>query len=766
MDARKKTGGAYFILSLALLTVFYAGGFLGFQSDALYYYSVAVSIVWDQDLDLRNQYDRPFPGSPGGTVASGQYFVDRTTGKAFTLFNPGTGILMVPMLALARGIDAVRGGRHPNPYEAYYQRFAGSTSVILTAFALLLLFSILRRYTSLGAALALPPLFLFGTNWLFYAVIFAGWSHAYALFLTAFLAWTSLRRLERRDVVSAALFGLAGGALFTTRNFGIVIFVFFAAGLAAAELRNRRSQRGGSTLAGGFAAGLGFLLGAAPQLYAFAVLHGNPFRTSFAAAAEAVKPFGFLEAEPFRVLTLSNLPYLFSNLFNLENGLFVFHPLYLAGLAGAVLLGFRERRLRLLMTAFSAAAVIFWFADAAYYDNWFHRAAGSGFGHRRFLDLLPFFLFGAALIWEKARERRWSRPAAALGASLLLSCGIVLLYDILFESKALSEAKSTLFDLSAFLLKDVKTIFIAAAFYAVFLGAMRLRGQEGSAPALVAWRKPVLIGLTLAAMIVPAVLFRPAPSWERERFLPKKGFFLMHTLTPFVDLRGREWGWPEDSERALRGEGAAIGLPAPLKKGDSLLFRLRPNFAPDDRTTLEVNLGDEILGRRPVRSGDRIYAFPVEKDFGRRKNLYLKITPPAPVSPGEPSAFFVEGRVLFEGVNDPPFGYIDAPKDIRTVVAGPAVLEGWALDDRGLGRVFAFAEPEIFLAEADLLEGTRPEIGRIFVIYPDIYRTAWKIRIDPAGPVSLRGKIVRVRVIAEDRSGNRTTLGRRIFYFQ
>jgi hypothetical protein len=766
MAAGKRSAWVYFAACLAVLTPLFLRGYLGVQSDALYYYSTAVSLVWDGDLDLRNQFDHPRADSPGGTVASGQYFVDRTTGKAFSLFNPGTGILMVPLLALARGVDAARGNRHPDPYDAYYQRCAGFTSVILTALALALLFSILRTFCSAGAALVLPPLFLLGTNWLFYAVVFAGWSHAPALCLCVVLVWAFLNYERRRNVLSAALFGLAGGALFSTRNFGIVFFLTMAVALGVLEFRRGLGGRTRNIAANASAGALFFFLGAAPQFYVFTFLHGSPFRTSLAAAARAVKPFGFLEAEPFQAIHWSNLAYLGSNLFNPENGLFAVHPLFLAGLLGAVLLRPKDARFRALMIGLWAGVFFLWLADAAYYDNWFHRAAGAGFGHRRFLDALPAFVFGAALIWEKAKENRWSRRAVALAYAILFSGATMLLYHFLFESKALFAARTSWLGLQGYLFGDVRTVAITAAAFIAILPALRTKRSPGEQPSGPTFRKPALAGLLIAAALVPVFLFRGSPTWERGRFLAKKGFFLLYTLNPSVDVRGGSWGWPEGGKRALLGSEAPIRLPSPLSRGDTLLFRLEPNFNPSAGTSLEVALDGETIGRAALQDGDRIYAFPIEKDLGARKGLLLRVDPARAVPRDAPALFVFEGRVLLKESDDPPFGHIDLPEDDRIAVSGKTILEGWALDDRDLSRIYAVGESGRVIADAERIAGARPEIGRIFVLYPDIYRTAWRIEFDPALLPDLRGRIVRLRIIAEDRAGHKTVLGGRTIYFR
>jgi len=247
----------YFFLCLAVLSFFFLSHFSGIQGDGIYYYSYTASILWDGDLDFKNQFDHPLKGDPSGTrtITSGNYFIDRTTGKAFSFFSPGTGLLMLPLTAMGRlvtslpfypspgsfsdsvspssstsstGHSILPQARPDDPFSPFFLRFAGYTSVILSSLAALFIFLILRRYLSPIVSALIPLVFLFGTNWLFYTVCFSTWSHAAAAFLAAFLIWSFLVLVEKKNLFAAGLFGLVGGFYFSTRNFSLIFFVLFS----------------------------------------------------------------------------------------------------------------------------------------------------------------------------------------------------------------------------------------------------------------------------------------------------------------------------------------------------------------------------------------------------------------------------------------------------------------------------------------------------------------------------------------------------------
>ena len=474
--------GVYFLFSLSLLTVFFVKGFKGIQGDGVYYYSYTVSILWDRDLDLKNQFDHPDPRSPAETLTRGLYSVDRKTGKAFSLFNPGTGILMLPATMTGRLLDRWSGGRHSDPFDLYYQRFGGYTAVLISALAMLILFSILKKYYSFGLAACLPFLFLLGTNWLFYTSVFAAWSHVYALFLFVCLIWTCLNFLENKNPPSALLFGLTGGMFFATRNFSLLTFLLLFLFSGYAMLKNLKTAGPRKVIVWLTLIALSFLLGSAPQLVVNTTVHGSPFRTSLQASSSAQEMFGSSAKKDFRVLEASNLQFLYSNLVNSEDGLFYFHPLYLVGLFGVLLLRHRNALFQGLVNLLLAGVFLFWFIDASYFDNWFNRAAGSGFGHRRFLDMLPFFILGAANILEWSRQRKFFRYLVFVLYSVLTAGGAVLLYQFLAHYRIFYAVKDSFFRFFQYLLVNRLALLFFSIVLLVLLSLVKAEKRARNWP--------------------------------------------------------------------------------------------------------------------------------------------------------------------------------------------------------------------------------------------------------------------------------------------
>jgi len=759
----------YFFFSLVLLSLFFVRVFNGIQGDGVYYYAYTVSILWDGDLDLKNQFDHPDPRSSGQSVTRGLYSLDKKSGRAFSLFSPGAGLLMLPATALGKLVDRLRGGRHADPFDLYYQRLAAYTAVILSALSILILFSILKRYYSFWVAALLPLLFLPGTNWLFYASVFAAWSHVYALFLFVCLIWSFLNFMEKKTAAAGLLFGLAGGLFFTTRNFSALIFLLLFFYSAYDLLKNQKTLRPRRAIGLLALTGLLFLVGSAPQLVFDLVLHGSPLRTSLQAASSAQEMFGFPAIiKDFKVLDLANLQFLYSNLFNSDDGLFYFHPFYLVGLVGALLLRHRNSLFQSLIKLLLAGVFLFWFIDASYFDNWFSRAAGAGFGHRRFLDVLPFFILGAANIFEWSLARKYMRYFTIFVYSGLTAAGGVLLYYFLAHYGKFYSVRDSFLGLYKYLLVSWAALLFCSV---VFLILLLLAKPEKESQEL-GRRSPLAILFFAALFILPVFFFRASPEHDRQRFYDKRGFFLMYSLTPHVRLTGHYWGLPENMARPMLFSSAVIELPAPIAKGDILQFKLTPLLQEGERQrVMNVYFGGESIGRTALGKGKQVCQFQVPQSRPNQRKITVAFEGG---SIGSPSALFHEGRVVFHERDDPPFGQVDLPPDKSVLGSEGIAVEGWALDDRGVRKVLIKREPLpdekeplldedglITLGEAEFQSGTRPDVEATFVLYPAIDRAGWVFQLDRLLLPEGDGRSLFIQAVAYDGQGQRARIGRR-----
>ena len=360
----------------------------GAEGDGYYAWLFARSLVYDHDVDFKNDYsicgDRWNVG------------VDRGTGHPNNNFSFGQIVFWVPALEVARVVvrlpddappDVVASCKGPRVSFVLY------LSPILGALTVFLAYLVARRFASDGAAaLAAGLVAVAGTN-LAYAGFMVSYSHVYASFAIALLFWTSLRAEERPTLARFVAVGLALGlAILQRPTEGVFVLVPLVIAL--------RLQRRGELSIGGAVARLaivaaGGLVGLVPLLVVYTYLYGGPF------VVPQGRYFMFIgHGHPWLVL------------FAPRGGLFFSAPTAWLGVVGFVL-ALRDPKLRLLFGAMLVAGAIeLYVASCAldWHESW-------GFGARRLTTLTPALVAAAAVFFE--RGRRWLRRRPARARTLL-----------------------------------------------------------------------------------------------------------------------------------------------------------------------------------------------------------------------------------------------------------------------------------------------------------------------------------------------------------
>jgi len=111
--------------------------------------------------------------------------------------------------------------------------------------------------------------------------------------------------------------------------------------------------------------------------------------------------------------------------------------------------------------------------------------------------------------------------------------------------------------------------------------------------------------------------------------------------------------------------------------------------------------------------------------------------------------------------DEAPFGSFDSPSDGSTV-RGSFALTGWALDDVGVAGVKIYRQDNenlIYIGDALLVEGARPDVEALYPTMPMSYRAGWGyMLLSYFLPDGGNGVYV-LTAIATDLSGKQTTLG-------
>jgi hypothetical protein len=120
--------------------------------------------------------------------------------------------------------------------------------------------------------------------------------------------------------------------------------------------------------------------------------------------------------------------------------------------------------------------------------------------------------------------------------------------------------------------------------------------------------------------------------------------------------------------------------------------------------------------------------------------------------------------------SQPAFGSFDTPGEGATGITGSLPVTGWALDDVGVTRVRIFrdavsgeAPDQVYIGDANLVDGARPDVQAIYPSLPFASRAGWGyLLLTNMLPGGGNGTY-RLHAYADDVDGHTTLLGSRTF---
>jgi hypothetical protein len=298
-------------------------------------------------------------------------------------YPPGVALLRLPVMALVT--DAARGGPPFTPAEHWACLALGAAALVAAA-ALTLATCRRLGVPSVWGNVAVV-LLTFGTGLYHYGTCDAGYSHVYSALLAATLMWLAVRAGTSDEPLPVLRVASLVALLLLVRTTNVVLIGSWVLACAAG---------GGGTRSPHFvlrafgAAAAGVLVG---LIVTLAVNHQMFGRFTF----------DTYPGERFHW----NEPHVLDVLGGEEFGLFRAYPVLGVALLAA-LAARRTRRAALgLALPFAAYTVL--------YGHWWTWHLGDGFGHRGFVELVPFTVpvFAAALA---ALGRRTARVVAGVGA--------------------------------------------------------------------------------------------------------------------------------------------------------------------------------------------------------------------------------------------------------------------------------------------------------------------------------------------------------------
>lgn len=345
--------------------------------DAVHHFVQLRSIVFDRDLQFRNEYVRVY-GLTGSEPGTEWIFTDLTeTGHVRNYMPVGPALLWAPVYIASAALHAAMawllGAPMPDGYERSLVLVPGAVGVLAAAGGAWFSYRLARRYAGERVALLAVVAIWLGTHALYYSLISPAYSHAASIFAVSLFCCRWLSTRGAPSIRHAAEWGGLAGLCALMRWQDAVLIA-----IPAIELATWTVPWSRRLLAVGTAA-LGWLVAFSPQMVVWTVLYGQPF-------ALPQGP-GFMQwTSPHPVAVL----------FSDNHGLLTWAPLLILSFAGLWRLVRRAPELRY---ALFVILVTSWYINAAVADWW----GGEAFGGRRFLSLFPLFALGLA-VWIDQRD--------------------------------------------------------------------------------------------------------------------------------------------------------------------------------------------------------------------------------------------------------------------------------------------------------------------------------------------------------------------------
>lgn len=344
---------------------------------------------------------------PGETAAK---YVNNTPYGPINKYFVGTALMQSPFFLLSHAY-ATFAGYKTDGYTTPYQIGVGVAGVFYACLGLWFLFGFLQRqgFSDLTASLT-SVMVLFGSNLLFYAVYEPGMSHVYSFCTVSAILYFTTGYLDSKRTKSllgaSAALGLT--ALIRPTN-AIVLFALPALtgswSRFLIELKSLLANRKHV-----------FLL----VLVGFAIASIQPSIYFFQTGLPFVWPYG---EEGFNFLK----PEIANVLFSYRRGLFVYSPILLVALFGLIL-GIRKKPFRNVWLAIFLA-VVTWIIS-----SWWMWYYGGSFGHRAFVEYIPFLSLGLALFIQGSLGSRLKKVVLSLSIPI---CALTVFQTYQYQKQIL-----------------------------------------------------------------------------------------------------------------------------------------------------------------------------------------------------------------------------------------------------------------------------------------------------------------------------------------
>jgi hypothetical protein len=387
------------------------------RGDGVGYYTYLRSLVFDHDVDFRNEYGYFASILPEGSqpLTTAFLYGPRTaTGRLQNPWPVGPAILWSPFFLVGHVIAKLAGQLGlpvaADGYSLPYQLGVAVGSAVYAFAGLVLVYRLCRDHFSAFNCLLSLILVWFGTSLTAYMYFMPSMSHAVSFFCTSAFIYAWHRTRNGRSLVAWGGLGILGGLMTLQRFQDSLFMLIVGVEMCSIVIEQVREKRWGKilglagpalVLVAGVA--LMFLL----QIIVWQILYGEIFPN----VQQESMGFSFDWAHP-RIAQV---------LFSSRHGLLSWTPLVVFGLAGLVLLYRKDKVLTLALT-------IAFLLQLYMVSCWPHWHQGASFGGRMFISCSAAFVLGLAAFVDWLSNHVSLRWLVLVGGLFVL-WNYVLLYQ-------------------------------------------------------------------------------------------------------------------------------------------------------------------------------------------------------------------------------------------------------------------------------------------------------------------------------------------------
>lgn len=347
------------------------------DAEGYYLYLPALTLYGFRDIPVRTE---------------GQFHRSEKTGRYYDKYTAGVAIMEAPFFGIAMILSGVDKLYTIDGYSRPFQRMILFGSIFYAMTGIGLLYYILRKhYTVFISIVAVISVFL-GTNMYYYTVREPGMAHIYSFFLWVVLIWLTENIYKNPKWQKFLWLSVVISLLVFIRPTNII------AALVILGWNMQDWKERWNFIKLHFSK---YVLLPIPLiiLSVWQLLLWKHMYGSFVV-------FSYNEEPGFIYLTS---PKILNVLFHVHNGLFIYAPILVLSVLGLIFgIGKRVANFRLM----AIILVLFTYIFGSWWSWWF----GGAYGHRCYVDLMPFFAISIAYFFDIVSRSSFNSLKGILGA--------------------------------------------------------------------------------------------------------------------------------------------------------------------------------------------------------------------------------------------------------------------------------------------------------------------------------------------------------------